>query len=71
MFDNGTVLACVKISAFVVCDIILTLTLSILLRCPACQAFSFLSIVGVMHEYSSPYKIIGLKICLKNLSFIF
>ena len=71
VFDNGTVLACVRMSAFVICDIILTFTFSILLRCPACHALSFLAMVGVIHEYSSPYKIIGLNIYLENISFMF
>ena len=71
MLDNGTVLACVRMSTLVICEIMLTFMSNILLRCPACHALSFLSMVGVTHEYSSPYKIIGLNICLEKSQFHF
>ena len=67
---RGMVLACCSTSLFVMCDIMLAFMSKALLRCLACQASGLLSIVGVMHEYSSPYKIVGLKICLNKLSFI-
>ena len=71
VLERGTVFACLSTSSFVMCEIMLTFMSNTLLRWPACHAFSFLSIVGVIQEYSSPYRIIGLNICLKNLSFIF